>query len=542
MEVNSALDSTLLSFIQAIPKAELHVHIEGTFEPELMFEIAKRNSIKLEGTVESHKERRANFNNLQDFLDMYYEACSVLKREQDFYDLMYSYLMRAVCDGVCYAEIFFDPQTHTERGIPFETVINGLYRAIVEGQKKFNMKCRLIMCFLRHMSEESAQKTLAEAKPHLDKILGVGLDSGELGNPPSKFERVFREARSLGLKLVAHAGEEAGPEYIVEALDLLHVQRIDHGVQCLKDSALVERLVKEEIPLTVCPNSNQKLKINQRFLAGQNRTRDLLLKGICVTINSDDPAYFGGYIVNNFINTVIETGLTKEEIFRICQNAFKATFLPPQDKELYLERLKEFGVGMGLLPIPKTVTVFGGHVVKEGSVEYEFALTLGRLLAEKGYTVMNGGYSGTMEATAKGVREGGGCVAGVLSPTIFTDRQDKLMGNKYLTERSVVHTPSERTGRMVDTALHIIVLPGSTGTAAEFLHSWYHASVVRHRGSYPPKILLQREAWRKTVSHFIDSAEKSHVGSMAMLEYFDTPQEAVEIIETDRRTRLNQND
>lgn len=336
-------------FINAIPKAELHVHIEGTFEPELMFKIAERNGKSLDGTVESHKEKRRNFEDLQDFLDVYYEACDVLQKEEDFYDLMYAYLQRASADSVYYVEIFFDPQTHTDRGISFDTVINGLHRAIVEGQKLLNIKARLIMCFLRHLSEDDAMATLEQAKPHIAKILGVGLDSGEKGNPPSKFRNVFQKARELGLKLVAHAGEEMGPEYIREALDVLQVERIDHGVQCRSDSDLVARLKRDKIPLTVCPLSNWKLKVNQRFMGDQSRVRELLHDGLMVTINSDDPAYFGGYIADNFTRTVQDTGLTREEMYQICQNAFQASFLPPQDKELYLKKLKHFGVEMGIV-------------------------------------------------------------------------------------------------------------------------------------------------------------------------------------------------
>jgi adenosine deaminase len=538
------VEAALLSFIHSIPKAELHVHVEGTFEPQLMFEIAKRNGIKLEGTVESHLQRRASFKDLQDFLDMYYEACNVLKEERDFYDLMYAYLKRAACDGVRYAEIFFDPQTHTERGVPLETVINGLFRAIVDGQKNFCIRARLIMCFLRHMSEESALETLMQAKPHVDKIIGVGLDSGELNNPPSMFRKVFKEAQTLGLKLVAHAGEEGGPDYIVEALDLLHAQRIDHGVQCLKDRALVERLAKEGTPLTVCPMSNWKLKVNQRFLGDQNRTRELLSKGIVVTVNSDDPAYFGGYIVDNFVTAVNDTGLTKEEIFTLCQNSFKASFLLPQDKELYLEELKDFGVGMGLLPIPKAVAICGAHSIKEGSEEYEFARALGRLLVEKGYTILNGGYSGSMEASAKGAQEGGGGVVGVISPGVFTNRLKSLMGNEYIHDVRVTHTTFDRSAKLLLSALHIIVLPGSTGTTAEFLHSWYQADVGGIRGSHTPKILLVRDPWESIINvlRVPLMMEKAHPSTMNHIIYFDTPQEAVDIIDTDRKERLHQID
>jgi len=248
---------------------------------------------------------------LQDFLDLYYAACNVLRKEQDFYDLMYAYLRRAAIDNVYVAEIFFDPQTHTERGVPYEVVVTGLHRALIDGYMDFGIKGSLILCFLRHLSQESAIDTLEQAKPHLDKIIGVGLDSGEVGNPPKKFKEVYKMAADLGLKLVAHAGEEAGPSYIREALDVLHVRRVEHGVRCLEDDELVQRLKQEEIPLTTCPMSNRKLKVNACFFNDENVTRKLLEKGLKVTINSDDPAYFGGYITENFLTTALEVRLTE---------------------------------------------------------------------------------------------------------------------------------------------------------------------------------------------------------------------------------------
>ena len=279
---------------------------------------------------------------LQDFLDLYYAACAVLKTEDDFRDLMYSYLERASKDNIKVAEIFFDPQTHTANGIPFATIVNGLHRGLTEGKKDFHIHGSLIMCFLRHLSEDMAIETLEQAKPFLHKIIGVGLDSGEQGNPPSKFRRVYDMAKGLHLRLVAHAGEECGPEYITDALDNLHVSRVDHGVRCQEDPELVHRLALAGIPLTVCPLSNKKLQVYRRFFEGKNPIRSFLDKGLRITINSDDPAYFGGYITDNFIAIVLEAGLTKADVRNICTDAFKSTFLSEDDKEHYLHSIEEF--------------------------------------------------------------------------------------------------------------------------------------------------------------------------------------------------------
>ena len=255
---------------------------------------------------------------------------------------MYCYLERASKDNVKVAEIFFDPQTHTGNGVKFETVINGLYRGIIEGRRDFHINGSLIMCFLRHLSEDKAMETLTQAEPFLDKIIGVGLDSGEKGNPPSKFRSVYIRAKHLGLRLVAHAGEEGGPDYITDALDNLQVSRIEHGVRCWESPDLVTRLVQAEIPLTTCPLSNDKLQVKERFLGGENPTKRFLDKGLRITINSDDPAYFGGYISDNFISTAQEAGLTKADVRSICVNAFRSTFLHDKDKEHYLHSIEEF--------------------------------------------------------------------------------------------------------------------------------------------------------------------------------------------------------
>lgn len=307
--------------IRTIPKAELHIHIEGSLEPELMFEIAQRNGVKLRyGSVEELR-RAYDFTNLQSFLDIYYEAASVLLHERDFYDMTMAYLRRAAADNVRHSEIFFDPQTHTARGIPFATVINGITRALAEG----GISTRLILCFLRHLSAESAMATLEGALPFKERIIAVGLDSSEVGNPPSKFAAVFARARAEGFLAVAHAGEEGPPSYIREALDVLHVKRIDHGVRCLEDPALVEELVARQIPLTVCPLSNVKLRVFPSMK--EHNLRKLLQHGLRVTINSDDPAYFGGYIVDNYLAVAEALSLTEDEIRQLARNSFEASFL-----------------------------------------------------------------------------------------------------------------------------------------------------------------------------------------------------------------------
>lgn len=318
------------TLIQALPKAELHVHIEGTFEPELMFQIARRNGVKT-GYPDIEALRAAyNFHNLQSFLDIYYAGAKVLLHEQDFYDLTYAYLLKCREDNVVHSEIFFDPQTHTERGIPFATVINGITRACREAEQQWGMSSVLIMCFLRHLSEESALETLRQALPFKDQIIGVGLDSGEVGNPPSKFRRVFAEARKAGFLAVAHAGEEGPPEYVYEALDLLKVARIDHGVRSEENDALMARLIQEKMPLTVCPLSNLKLRVVNHL--SEHNLKRMFQRGAMVTVNSDDPAYFGGYINQNFTQLAAALALSNDEIRQLCKNSFTASFLPETQK------------------------------------------------------------------------------------------------------------------------------------------------------------------------------------------------------------------
>ncbi len=325
------------TFIQKLPKAELHLHIEGTLEPELMFSLAKRNAIALK--YKSIEEVRAayNFHDLQSFLDIYYEGAKVLQTKEDFYDLTWSYLEKVAKENVRHVEIFFDPQTHTDRNIPFSTAVTGIKEALQNAQKELHISHKLIMCFLRHLSEEAALETLHQSLEYKHWIDAVGLDSSEKGNPPSKFQKVFAKAREHKFLTVAHAGEEGPPEYIWEALDLLKVSRIDHGVRSLEDDRLMERLRKEQIPLTVCPLSNIKLCVFKTM--EEHNIKKLLHKGLCVTINSDDPSYFGGYINENFIQTQKALDLTREEIGEIAKNSFIGSFLEEDEKKTYIKEI-----------------------------------------------------------------------------------------------------------------------------------------------------------------------------------------------------------
>jgi adenosine deaminase len=327
----------LTQLIHAIPKAELHLHIEGTLEPELMFELARRNNVTLRWSTIDELRIAYQFHNLQSFLDLYYEGAQVLLYEQDFYDLTWAYLTRVAEQNVCHVEIFFDPQTHTDRGVSFDTVVQGIHRALHDGQTGLGISAKLIVCFLRHLSADAAMRTLEEALPHKRWIVAVGLDSSELGHPPEKFVDVFDRARREGFLTVAHAGEEGPPEYIWQALDLLKASRIDHGVRCLEDADLVERLSSEHVPLTVCPLSNVKLRVFESL--DRHNLKQLLDEGLCATINSDDPAYFGGYIEENYIETQRALGLNMEEIHTLAKNAFNASFLEPHEKDLYLQQI-----------------------------------------------------------------------------------------------------------------------------------------------------------------------------------------------------------
>jgi adenine deaminase len=326
-------------FIQKLPKAELHLHIEGTLEPELMFELAKRNNIEIAYQNIQDIKNAYNFTSLQSFLDIYYAGANVLITKQDFYDLTWNYILKCVENNIIHTEIFFDPQTHTQRGIEFKTVISGIVDALTNAKEKFGITSAIIMCFLRHLSQEEASKTLEEAFPFKKYIIGVGLDSSEIGNPPLKFEDVFKKAKEQGYKLVAHAGEEADVSYIFEALDLLDIQRIDHGVQSIKSASLMERLKKEQIPLTVCPNSNIELKVFENY--AQHNIKELLDYGLNVTINSDDPAYFKGYLNQNFINLYENLNLNKEDIITLIKNSFNSSFIDDELKKTYIKRVEQ---------------------------------------------------------------------------------------------------------------------------------------------------------------------------------------------------------
>ena len=326
-------------YIRLIPKAELHLHIEGSLEPELMFAMAEKNDVSIKYKSEDELRAAYNFNNLQEFLDIYYAGADVLLKEEDFYNLTFAYLEKIHEDNVLHTEIFFDPQTHTVRGVPFDTVVKGITRALDDGKEQLGISSHLIMCFLRHLDEKSAQETLDYALDYKDKIIGVGLDSSEVGNPPSKFANVFKRAQEEGFLTVAHAGEEGPAEYVWEAINLLNVERIDHGVQSINDKELVAELVKKQMPLTVCPLSNLKLKVVSDL-------KDLPLKrmmdkNMMVTINSDDPSYFGGYVNQNYLDVASALNLTKDDILMLARNSFNASFLTDDEKKHYLDKVDE---------------------------------------------------------------------------------------------------------------------------------------------------------------------------------------------------------
>lgn len=322
-----------------MPKAELHIHIEGSLEPELIFRLAERNGVSIPYASVEELRRAYAFTNLQSFLDIYYAGASVLLKEQDFRDMAWAYFERAAADNVVHAELFFDPQTHTARGVSMRTVIDGLHRACEEARTKLGVDASLILCFLRHLSEAEAFETLEQAMPFRDKFVGVGLDSSEVGHPPEKFAKVFARCRELGLHLVAHAGEEGPPAYVWTALDTLHVERIDHGVQSVKDPALMARLAKDRIPLTVCPLSNLKLCVFPKL--EDHNLRQLLDAGIVATVNSDDPAYFGGYMNDNFLQTFEATGMDAQHAYRLAANSFEASFVDESLKRKWMVKLDE---------------------------------------------------------------------------------------------------------------------------------------------------------------------------------------------------------
>ncbi|MGG6238209.1 adenosine deaminase [Nodosilinea sp. AN01ver1] len=326
--------------LSTLPKAELHIHIEGSLEPEMMVALAQRNGIALPYDSVEAVRAAYQFENLQSFLDLYYAGAQVLQTEQDFYDLTWAYLQKCAAQNVRHTEIFFDPQTHGDRGIPFEAVHSGITQALKDARAELGVSSALILCFLRHLSAEAAMATLEQALPYRDSIIAVGLDSSELGHPPSKFQSVFDRARAEGWLTVAHAGEEGPPEYIWEAIRLLKVSRIDHGVRCVEDPALVEYLVEHQIPLTVCPLSNVKLCVFSAM--AQHNLKQLMDLGLCVTVNSDDPAYFGGYLAENFAAVESALGLTPEQLVQLAKNSFKASFLSPAEQKPYLEELETY--------------------------------------------------------------------------------------------------------------------------------------------------------------------------------------------------------
>ena len=330
----------LKEFVKAMPKAELHVHIEGTLEPQMLLDLAARHAIDIPYKTLGDVEKAYAFDNLQSFLDVYYAGASVLLEEQDFFDLMFAYLEKCREQNIVHSEIMFDPQTHLERGIAFETMFNGYYTAIEQAREEWGQSASLIMCFLRHLSADDAMEVLKLAEPFRDKILTVGLDSSELGHPPEKFAAVYEEAIKQGYRSVAHAGEEGDSSYIWSALDLLKVQRVDHGVRCVEDESLVKRLVDEEMPLTVCPLSNVRLCVYETL--GQHPILKMLEQGLCVTVNSDDPPYFGGYLNDNLVAMVDALDMTEEQARALARNSFKASFVDEAQKAIWVAALVEF--------------------------------------------------------------------------------------------------------------------------------------------------------------------------------------------------------
>lgn len=336
MTDTAALDA----FIAGLPKAELHLHIEGSLEPELMFELARRNKVDIPFDSVEAVRAAYDFSNLQDFLDIYYAGANVLLTEQDFHDLAYAYFQRAAADTVRHAEIFFDPQTHTDRGIPFQVVADGLLSGMKAAESDLGVSSQLIMCFLRHLDEDAAFATLRKAEPWLDRIRGVGLDSSEVGHPPSKFKSVFAAAGAMGLKRVAHAGEEGPPEYVWEALDLLKIDRMDHGNRSMEDPALIERLARSGMTLTVCPLSNHKLCVVDDLK--DHPVPEMLRQGLHVTLNSDDPAYFGGYVNENYRQLSHAVGLTREQLILLARNSFEGSFLTSAEKAGFIDEIEAY--------------------------------------------------------------------------------------------------------------------------------------------------------------------------------------------------------
>ena len=327
----------IIEYIKKTPKTELHLHIEGTLEPDHMFKLAKRNNVSIPFKNVEEVKSAYNFHNLDSFLNIYYQGSKVLINEEDFFDLTWAYILKCKKDNIVHTEIFFDPQTHMERGIDFDVVINGIYKALSKAKNELNISSKIIMCFLRHLDEDSGFKVLSKAIKHKDKIIGVGLDSSELGNPPKKFEKLFKKAIEEGFLTVAHAGEEGPPEYIWEAIDLLKIKRIDHGVQCLKDEKLVKKLRESQIPLTVCPLSNIKLCVFDKL--EQHNLKKIINEDLMATVNSDDPAYFGGYLNENLIKVQSALNLSRKEVKTLIINSFKSSFLNENEKNNWISKI-----------------------------------------------------------------------------------------------------------------------------------------------------------------------------------------------------------
>ncbi|MBN8552345.1 MAG: adenosine deaminase [Caulobacterales bacterium] len=334
------MTASLSDYIASLPKAELHLHIEGSLEPELMFEMAGRNKVEIPFDSVEAVRAAYDFSNLQDFLDIYYAGANVLQTEQDFHDLAFAYFQRAEADNVRHAEIFFDPQTHTDRGLPFRVAADGLLSGMAAAEAELGVTSKLILCFLRHLDEDAAFDTLKDAEPWLDRIVGVGLDSSEVGHPPSKFQRVFDRAGEMGLKRVAHAGEEGPPEYVREALDLLHIDRMDHGNRSMEDETLIARLADSQMTLTVCPLSNLKLCVVHDLK--DHPVPEMLRRGLHVTLNSDDPAYFGGYANQNYTQLAQAVGLTRDQITQMARNSFEGSFLTPAEKAARIAEVEAY--------------------------------------------------------------------------------------------------------------------------------------------------------------------------------------------------------
>ena len=330
-------NTEIIKYIKKTPKTELHLHIEGTLEPDHLFKLAKKNDIQIPFANVNEVKSAYNFNNLESFLNIFYQGSKVLIKEQDFFDLTWAYALKCKEENVVHSEIFFDPQVHVNRGINFDVVINGIYKAFLKANKQFGLTFKIIMCFLRHLDEASAFKILDQALVHKDKIVGVGLDSSEIGHPPSKFKRVFKKAIEKGFLTVAHAGEEGPPEYIWEALNILKVKRIDHGVKCFQDEKLVQKLVNDQIPLTVCPLSNIKLHVFNKLK--EHNLKKMLNKELMVMVNSDDPAYFGGYVNKNLIECQAALNLSMNEVKTLIINSFKSSFLKKEKKREWIKEL-----------------------------------------------------------------------------------------------------------------------------------------------------------------------------------------------------------